>query len=113
MHELGIVYQILKTVDDIKKEQNLHEIESVVLQIGEMTDIVPQLVEEAWEAACNETDYNGTKLRTEVIPARAECADCNYEAAVRNLGLSCPNCGSCNFKIISGREFLIKEITAK
>lgn len=113
MHELGIVYQILKTVDDVKKQQNLSAVDTVILQIGEMTDIVPHLVEEAWKAACNETEYSNTKLDTEIVPARAKCLDCNYEDDVRNLGLHCPKCSSSNFKIISGREFMIKEITAK
>lgn len=113
MHELGIVYQILKTVDEIKKEQNLSEIDTIVLQIGEMSDVVPKFIEKAWVSVKSTTDYSNTKMSVEVIPARAKCTNCNYEANVKALGLTCPNCGKSDFKIISGREFLIKEIIAK
>lgn len=113
MHELGIVYQLMKTVDNIKKEQNVSEIASIVLQIGEMTDIVPGFIEEAWKVSAPETDYKNTKLEIEIVTARAKCIDCGFEDSVRNLSYNCPECGKSNLKIISGREFLIKEITAK
>lgn len=113
MHELGIVYQLMKTVDNIKIEQNVSEIESITLQIGEMTDIVSDFIKEAWKVSAPESDYKSTKLQVEMIPACAKCSDCGYENKVKNLGLVCPECGGSNFKIISGREFLIKEIVAK
>lgn len=113
MHELGIVYQLMKTVDNIKTEQNVSEIERITLQIGEMTDIVPKFIEEAWKVSAPQTDYKNTKLQIEIISACAKCADCGYEDKVRNLGMNCSECGSSKLKIISGREFLIKEISAK
>jgi len=113
MHELGIVYQLMKTVDNIKAEQNVDEIASITLQIGEMTDIIPDFITEAWKAASPETDYKNTKLKTEIISARAKCDDCGYEDKVKNFSFTCPHCGGSNLKIISGREFLIKEISAK
>lgn len=113
MHELGIVYQLMKTVDNIKMEQNVSEIDSIVLQVGEMSDIVPKFIEEAWKAASPETDYKDTKLEVEIVTARAKCSDCGFEDSVRKLSFNCPECGGSNLKIVSGREFLIKEITAK
>lgn len=113
MHELGIVYQIVKTVDAVKKEQSLSEIDTIVLQIGEMSDVVPKFIEKAWDSVKSATAYGNTKMEIEVIPARAKCTSCNFEADVKSLGLTCPECGSAEFKILSGREFLIKEIIAK
>lgn len=113
MHEIGIVYQIIKTVDEVKNEQNLTEIDTIVLQIGEMSDIVPKFIEQAWNAVKPTTNYSNTKMNVEIIPARAKCTNCNFEANVKDLGLTCPKCKKTDFKIISGREFLIKEIIAK
>lgn len=113
MHELGIVYQIVKTVDEIKQEQNLESIEAITLQIGEMSDIVPKFIEEAWQATKPTTSYPDADMIVEVIPAMAECCGCGYTDKVRNIGLTCPHCSSPDFKIISGREFMIKEIIAK
>lgn len=113
MHELGIVYQLMKTVDNIKIEQNVSEIDKITLQIGEMTDIIPGFINEAWKAATPETDYKDTELKIEIISALAKCSDCGYEDKVKNFSYTCPECGGSNLKITSGREFLIKEISAK
>lgn len=113
MHELGIVYQIVRTVDEVKDEQNLSEIESIVLQIGEMSDVVPRFIAEAWKNVAPTTDYPNAKFELEIIPAVARCTKCGNEDKVKNIGLTCSKCGSSDFKIISGREFMIKQIVAK
>lgn len=113
MHELGIVTQVIKTVDDVMKENDLTELDTVVLEIGEMSDVVPSFIVEAWTALAPTTPYPNAKMDIEVIPAIAECQDCHHKDSVRNLNFTCPKCNSLNFKIISGREFEIKQIIAK
>lgn len=113
MHELGIVYQIIRAVDEIKQEQSLSEIEAITLEIGEMSDVVPRFIKEAWQAVCHTTAYPDAEIRFEIIPARARCRQCGYEDLVKNIGFDCPKCKSADFEIVSGREFIIKEITAK
>lgn len=113
MHELGIVCQIVKTIDEVKDEQGITDIEAIVLEIGEMSDIVPKFIEEAWKNVAPTTDYPNAKMEVEVIPAVARCTSCGYEDKVRNLDLTCPKCKGTDFKIISGREFMIKHIVAK
>ncbi len=113
MHELGIVYEIIKTVDSVKKEQNLTEIQNIVINVGEMRDIVPQFLKEAWQNAKEFTDYPNAKFTVNILPARAKCAICGYTSDVKNLGITCPECNSINFNIISGREFEIDKIIAK
>lgn len=113
MHELGLIYQVVKTVDEIKKEQSLCEVSSITLQIGEMSDVVPKYIEQAWLTAKENTPYENTALVVEVVKARAKCLDCGFEGSVKSFGFVCPECASQRLKIISGREFLIKEISAK
>ncbi len=113
MHELGIVLQIVKTVDEVKHEQNITDIDSIVLEIGEMSEIVPKFIEEAWKNVAPSTEYPNADMQVEVIPAIARCTSCGYEDKVRNLGINCPKCKGTDFKIISGREFMIKHIVAK
>lgn len=113
MHELGIVYQIVKTVDEVMREQGLSEIESISLDIGEMSDVVPKFIAEAWQAVAPTTTYPNAKMDINVIEAIAKCTSCGNEDRVRTLGITCSKCGSTDFKIISGREFDIKQIVAK
>lgn len=113
MHELGIVYQIVRAVDEVKQEQSLSEIEAITLEIGEMSDVVPRFINEAWQTVRKSTDYPDAEMRIEIIPARARCRQCGFEESVKRIDLECPHCNSTDFEIISGREFIIKEIIAK
>lgn len=113
MHELGLVYQVVKTVDEVVKENNLTEVDEIVLQVGEMSDVVPKFLEEAWQAAAPTTDYPSAKMTVEVMPATAKCLSCGYEGHVKTFAPDCPQCQSANLKITSGRQFDIKEIVAK
>ncbi len=113
MHELGLVYQVVKTVDGVVKGNNLVEVDKIILQVGEMSDVVPKFLEEAWQAAAPTTDYPSAKMIVEVMPATAKCRDCGYEGHVKTFAPDCPHCSSSNLKITSGRQFDIKEIVAK
>ena len=76
MHELGLVYQVVKTVDEVVKKNGLAEVDEIVLQVGEMSDVVPKFLEEAWVAAALTTDYPSAKMTVEVMPALAKCLSC-------------------------------------
>ena len=39
MHELGVVFQAIKIVEEVAKENNLTEIESVTVEIGEVSTV--------------------------------------------------------------------------
>lgn len=113
MHELGLVYQVVKTVDSVMQDQGLNEIDEIVLDIGEMTDVVPKFIEQAWSVAKESTDYPNAKLTVNVIEGVAKCLDCGHQALIKSFGFECPNCNSTNLKIVQGREFEIKHIVAK
>jgi hydrogenase nickel incorporation protein HypA/HybF len=113
MHELGIVYQVIKAVDEVKAEQSLSEIKSITLEIGEMSDVVPKFIGEAWSAVKSTTDYPNCDMIINVIPAVARCKNCSFKDYVKNINFECPKCKSTDFEIVTGREFLIKEICAK
>lgn len=113
MHELGLIYQMVKTVDDVVAENHLSEVDKIVLQVGEMTDVVPSFLTEAWQVAKESTAYPNAKLELEIIKGTAKCLDCNFESEVKDFDLTCPKCNSPKLKLLSGREFEIKEILAK
>lgn len=113
MHELGIVYQVVKTVDEVMKEQGLTELESITLEIGEMRDIVPKFIEEAWQAVRQTTPYPDAEMVLEIIPARAKCKHCSAVHNIKDIDFECPQCHSPELEIFSGREFDIKQIVAK
>jgi len=45
MHELGIVIEIVKTVEDFVEKNHLSKVDTIILQIGKMAPVVPQYIE--------------------------------------------------------------------
>ena len=112
MHELGVVIEVVKTVERVSVEQNLKKIDTVVLQIGELSSMIPRYVEQCYPAAVDGTILEGTKLQIEVLPGNALCKECNKVFRLLEHNRQCPICGSQHWELLSGREFYIKEIVA-
>ncbi|NCC87195.1 MAG: hydrogenase maturation nickel metallochaperone HypA [Clostridia bacterium] len=112
MHELGVVFEVVKTVVKFAKENNVEKIDTLVLQIGELSSMIPKYIEECYPAAVDGTIMQDTKLEIEILPGNGLCKHCNQVFNVlENEGL-CPHCKIKDFELLSGREFFIKEIIA-
>ncbi|NCB50615.1 MAG: hydrogenase maturation nickel metallochaperone HypA [Clostridia bacterium] len=110
MHEIGIVKAMVSTVTDFAKNNSIGHIESVVLQIGELSLIIPEYVTEIYPLVVKETIMEDTKLEIEIVPGMAECGDCDeVYNLIENEGV-CPECGSRLKTVFSGRDFIIKEL---
>jgi hydrogenase nickel incorporation protein HypA/HybF len=70
MHELGIVIEIVKTVEDFMERNHLTKVDTLVLQIGKMAPVVPQYIERCYPAAVDGTSMENTKLSIEILPGK-------------------------------------------
>ena len=112
MHELGVVMEVIKTVEGIVKENNLTKVEKLVLQIGELSSMIPKYIEACYPAAVDGTLLEETQLEIEILPGNALCRKCNKVFNIIENSNKCPYCGIQDFELLSGREFMIKEIVA-
>ncbi len=112
MHELGIVYEVIKIVDKCVDENNITKVDKIVLEIGQLSQAIPRFIEECYPAAVSETPYEDTKLEIIVLPANAECKECSDIYNVIEHRKICPKCGGEKYNLVSGEEFNIKEIIA-
>ncbi len=112
MHELGVLFEVTKTVENIAKENGLTKIDTLVLQIGELSSMIPQYIESCYPAAVDGTLLQDTKLEIEILPGNAICKKCNKVFNLIENNNKCPDCGSEEWEILSGKEFMIKEIIA-
>lgn len=113
MHELGVVFEVIETVERFAKENNLSEIDELVLQIGELSSMIPKYVETCYPAAVDGTLLENTKLRIEILPGNAICKICNTVFNLIEHESVCPSCKVKEFELLSGREFMIKEVIAR
>jgi hydrogenase nickel incorporation protein HypA/HybF len=112
VHELGVVIEIVKTVEAFAKEAGVTRIATLVLQIGELSSMVPKYIEDCYPAAVDGSLLEGTELVVEILPGKAVCKGCGKVFNLLEHKRLCPRCGGGDSDIISGKEFLIKEIVA-
>lgn len=110
MHELGIISAMVDSIEKIVKEQGLHEVKKITIEVGELSGVVPHYMEVCYPAAVYKTFMENTVLDLETIPGIVRCRDCGKEFNAMAHDFACPDCGSQNMEILAGNDVLIKEI---
>ena len=109
MHELGLCNEMVHTLEDLMKKENLKSIKEITVEIGEITGVLPRYMKECWGPASEGTLLEGAALKIDFIPAKARCKNCGEEYLTSN-NPKCPNCGSEDKELENGFEFEIAEI---
>lgn len=112
MHELSIVMEVVKTVERFAKMNQITQIDTLVLQVGELSSVIPRYIEACYEPAVEGTLLENTKLKIEVLPGNGLCKKCQHVFNLLAHQGQCPKCGSKEWEILGGKEFMIKEIIA-
>lgn len=112
MHELSIVLEIQKCVERAAKENHLalSAVASVVVEVGEVSSVIPRYLTECWPVATEGTEMEGCGLEIEMIPAEVRCKKCGAVYEYLKNGRRCPACGAVECVIVRGEEFNVKEI---
>lgn len=113
MHELSIMYHVVAQVQRVMQEHNVNEVEAIVLQVGELASVVPKYLHACYPAAVDGTNLQETALEIELLPANGICSACARVYPLTEHEHTCPFCGETHAQLISGQEFLIKEIRAR
>jgi len=110
MHELGIISSMVKTIEQIVQEQGLTQVQKLVLEVGELSGVVPRYMEECYPAAVYKTFMQDTVLELETVPGIVRCRTCGREFNAMQQDFHCPQCGGEDLEILSGNDVIIKEI---
>lgn len=112
MHELGVLIEVVKAVEEIALAQKVTKIDTLVLQIGELSSMIPKYIEACYPAAVDGTLLEDSRLEIEILPANSICKRCNKVFRLVENNHHCPECHSADWELLCGREFMIKEIVA-
>ena len=111
MHELGVVFYIIKDVKQVAEENHVEHVSTVVMDIGEVSTVVPHLLTDCWRwAADKEEMLKGCELKIHTIPAVTHCDGCGGEYPTVQHGKTCPRCGSDRTWLLRGNEVEINSI---
>ena len=111
MHELGIVFYIIRDVKEAAAQNGVSRVSGVVMNIGEVSTIVPEYLTDCWRWAADKEDLlRGCELKINTIPALTHCDACGNDYNTVEYGRRCPSCGSDQTWLLQGNEVEIKEI---
>ena len=105
------MFYIIRDVKKAALENAVEHVNAVVMNIGEVSTIVPEYLQDCWRwAADKEEMLRGCELKCNIIPGVTYCEDCGTEYGTVAHGKICPHCGSEHTYLLRGNEVEIKEI---
>ena len=110
MHEIGLLRQLVRTVTAFAAEHSIPAVAEVTVDCGELSLVIPEYLQELYPVATKGSVLEGTRLNINIIPGLAECDACDEIFNVIECRGTCPNCGSFEKTVLSGKEFSIREI---
>ena len=110
MHEISVVRSLCKTVLDFAETNGIDRIGEIVCDNGELSLVINEYVYKCYPFVTKGTILEKTKLTINSVPGLAECRECDEIFNVIEHEGYCPNCGSFEKDVLTGREFMIREI---
>lgn len=111
MHELGVTFHVVDHVVSIAHKNNIPKVDRVIIELGEVSTVVPDLLIDCWNwARKKHPELENCELKVEIIKAITFCSNCLKEYSTVEHGKICPFCGSENTYLLKGNEFNIKQI---
>jgi hydrogenase nickel incorporation protein HypA/HybF len=110
MHELSVCQDLLTQVTTLATQHQASQVALIVVQIGPLCGVVPELLEQAFTLAKIATVAESAELILETLPVRVRCQRCEAESEVLPNCLICKNCGDWQTQLISGDEMLLARV---
>ena len=116
MHELSVALQICETLEtDLRDDNALLATDDCIgvvrLRVGQLTGIVPEALEFAWESAIRGTAFHNAALRIETVEATARCANCEQDRKpVSTNQFQCNVCNTDLGEAVLGKELEILSV---
>lgn len=115
MHEMALVGNIVDIVVEHAQVAQAKEVISVKLRVGELRDIVDDIMEKCFRYVARGSVAENARLAIEKVPLVICCNECNTTIhmqlhTAQTSQTICTKCGKSNFKIIQGKEFYIEDI---
>ena len=80
MHELGVIFYVVRDVKKVAEENNVKKVSAVTLEIGEVTGIIHDYLIDCWNWARKKAPVTEeAELKIEQIDAVTFCEDCGQE----------------------------------
>ena len=110
MHEASLAQAILERVEEAATTQGAVRVVRIVLEVGELSGVVPEALELALRCLAPGTPAQEAEIVLVRSPAQARCGACGETFHPPWLPCACPRCGSASAALEAGQELLIREV---
>lgn len=110
MHELSVCQAMLREVARVAAGRDAAAVRRIVLRLGPLSGVEPDLLAEAFPLARAGTVADGAELVIERLPIRVRCDTCGAETEAAANRLLCAACGDWRTRLISGDELLLVSV---
>jgi hydrogenase nickel incorporation protein HypA/HybF len=110
MHELSICQALVDQLRDLGVRESAQRITRVLLRIGPMAGVVPDLLQHAFPIAAAATVADGAVLAIEESSLRVRCRACGAETDAEPGSLVCGRCGDFRTDLVTGDELLLVSV---
>jgi len=110
MHELSICNALLDQVERIARERGAGRVTRIVLRIGPLSGVEPELLRHAYPLAAASTVAEHAELVIEQAEVVVSCTECGAESSVQVNQLLCSRCGDFRTRLISGDELILQRV---
>ncbi len=107
MHEMAITQGI---VDICLQHAHDKQIRQVVIEIGDLSGVVPEAVTFCFSACTVDTLAAEARLEIRQVSGLGQCLDCGTEQPLERLYDPCRQCGSYALRLLKGEELRVVEL---
>ena len=107
MHEMSICQALINQLEQIAQERGARRVDNIVLSIGPLSGVEPELLSHAFEIARMDTVAKNAELKIETGPVVVECRSCGSGGEVQANRLLCPSCGGWQVNLTQGDELIL------
>jgi hydrogenase nickel incorporation protein HypA/HybF len=110
MHEYSIVQSLLDQCEDNAKANNATKVMKVVVKIGVMSGIEPDLLQTAFDTFKEGTVCEDCEYIQNIQPIIIKCHKCNQESTLEKNEYCCPHCQSIELDVIDGEDLILMQL---
>lgn len=110
MHELSVCQSLLEEVQRIARENGAGSVSRIVLKVGPLSGIEPDLLRNAYPLAAAGTVAEDAELEIEFAEIVVSCSQCGGESPATVNRLLCAHCGDYRTRLVSGDEMVLQSM---
>ena len=111
MHEVSIARGLCTQLRQLADEHRATRIHRAAIEVGAMSNVVPDLLRQAFEVIREEIDLISTaELVIREVPLVVHCAACDTDSELERFVFQCPHCESTRLDVLQGEDLLLRDV---